>query len=194
MTRSSRAWVRTSAGVALLTLCGCAPSRSAPPTPAGTDHSSLASPATATSASIASGRAATNASGGGASAASSDPCALFTPADAKAVLGADVGQARKTTGAGTTVCSYSDPLIVIAILQGSFNRGSFQNLISSQDNGPYGSTAGKGVGVAGLGDAADSYAAGTIVEALEGSAVVSITTEDAATSRKVTRAVLAQLP
>ncbi|OLB79174.1 MAG: hypothetical protein AUI14_11195 [Actinobacteria bacterium 13_2_20CM_2_71_6] len=124
-----------------------------------------------------------------------DPCALLTPTDAQAVLHKTLGAGRKITTGDLNECAYDDagPL-VIAVLKSSFTKASFQQMIESQDSGPYAQTTGKGTAVAGLGDAAYSYDKAGIVEVLRGTTVLSVTSPSTQTSRDVARAVLPHLP
>jgi hypothetical protein len=123
-----------------------------------------------------------------------DPCTLLTPSDAQAVLHKTLGSGRKVTTGDLNECVYDDsgPLI-IAVLKGSFTKDSFQQMIITQENGPYGQTTGKAVAVAGLGDAAYSYDKVYIVEVLKNATVLSITSASTATSTEVARAVLPHL-
>jgi hypothetical protein len=136
-------------------------------------------------------------SGGGAPPATSksiDPCALLTPADAQAVLHKSLGAGRTVTTGDLNECAYDDagPLI-IAVLKSSFTKASFQQMVESQDSGPYASTTGKSVAVAGLGDAAYSYDKAGIVEVLHNTTVLSITSASTQTSKEVAQAVLPHL-
>ncbi|WP_377272801.1 hypothetical protein [Peterkaempfera sp. SMS 1(5)a] len=124
-----------------------------------------------------------------------DPCALLTAAEAQPVLHSALGTGRKVTTGDLTECVYNaSGVLVVAVLKSSFTAESFQQLIKSQDAGPYGATTGKSQAVAGLGDAAYSYDKAGIIEVLKGSTVLSVTSGSTATSKGIARAVLPHLP
>jgi hypothetical protein len=124
-----------------------------------------------------------------------DPCALLTPSDAAAVLHKPLGAGRKVTTSDLNECAYGDGgLLIVAVLKGSFTKDSFQQMIKRQNSGPYAETAGKAAPVAGLGDAAYSFEKVNIVEVLQGSTVISITSGNTETSKAIARAVLVHLP
>ena len=152
----------------------------------------------ATQSALPAGPATTVQTDGGAStpaATSIDPCALLPPTDAQAVLHKSLGAGRKVSTGDLDECVYdaSGPL-VIAVLRRSFTKNSFQQMIESQNNGPYVQTTGTAVAVAGLGDAAYSFEKASIVEVLKNATVISITSASTATSKQVARAVLPHVP
>lgn len=93
-----------------------------------------------------------------------DPCALFTAADAKAVV-PTAGAGRKVAAGELQGCVYDGAVLI--------------------DTRPFAGTAGQATPVTGLGDAAVAFAKAGIVEALKGSTVISVTTADVAPSKKV---------
>jgi hypothetical protein len=128
---------------------------------------------------------------GAASGTPVDPCALLNPVKAAATLGRPLGAGRRISSGDLEECYYggAGPLIV-AVLKNSFTTDSFQQMIESQNAGPFAETTGKAVAVAGLGDAAYSFDKVGIVEVLKNSVVISITSPRSATSKKLAQAVL----
>jgi hypothetical protein len=80
------------------------------------------------------------------------------------------------------------------VLKGSFTKDSFQQMIKNQNTGPYADATGKAKPVTGLDDAAYSFEKVSIVEVLQGSTIISITSENIETSKAIARAVLVHLP
>jgi hypothetical protein len=124
-----------------------------------------------------------------------DSCALLTPTDALAVLHKPLGTGRKVAVSDLNECVYDDAgMLIVAVLKDSFTKDSFQQMIKSQNDGPYATNTGKAAPVAGLGDAAYGFEKVNIVEVLQGSTVISITSTSTETSKAIARAVLPHLP